>query len=171
CLEDQSELAEAETVLDALLKKESNHPEALVERARVAFRRGQAQAGEKFARRVIDGYPQAADPHLVLAHCLEAQGEKAEAIQEQKRWQSLDSAQYHLNLIMPQLGRTPDDVRWNYQAGSCLWQMGNAEMAAEAFETALRSDPGHRPSHRLLAECYTRMGEFERAKKHQRAAR
>ncbi len=170
CLQDLSRLDEAAAALDHLLEQHPLHPAGLVERARVAFRQDQPELGERLARRAIDSNRAAVDAYLILALCLDAQGRADEARQQRRRWQGLDAAQYHLGLIMPQLGRFPNDARLHHEAGSSFLLLGNQQMAIEALGQALRIDPHHRPTHRLLAEYYTTIGDRERAKGHQRAA-
>jgi predicted Zn-dependent protease len=85
-------------------------------------------------------------------------------------WQALDAAHYHFQLILPQLGRTPDDAGLHFQAGTILLQLGKQDMAHEALAHALRLQPNHRATHRLLAAYYAERGEPERARDHQQRA-
>lgn len=170
CLHDQARLDDAAAALDSLLEQDANHPRGLVERARVAFRQGQPQQGERWARRLVEQHPAASDGYLVLAFCLEAQGRSAEARVQRQRWQALDAAHYHLTLIQPDLARYPTEANLHYQAGSIFLTLEQLEAARESLEHALRLDPQHRPTHRLLADYFIRQGQPELAREHQKQA-
>jgi tetratricopeptide (TPR) repeat protein len=171
CLQDQSQLDEAATVLDRLLQLAPNHLTGLVERGRVAFRQGQPRLGERWARQAIASSPTpTADAHLILARCLEAQGKSSEGKKQLERWQALDAAQYHLRQVLPQLAQSPDDVDLLFQSGSIFLFLGNNEEGMKALDRVLQLSPDHRPTHRLLAEHYSSLGQLELAREHQKRA-
>ena len=168
CLQDQSRFDEAAAALDEVLAQQPGNAAALAERARVAYRQGQSAAAERWARRAVSANPLGADGHLVLGFALEAQGKAAEGRAEQQRWQALEAAGYHLRIILPQLGGSPDDADLHYQAGSALLLLGNEVMGKQALEHALRVEPRHRASHKALADYYAARGDSERAAEHRR---
>lgn len=170
CLQDQAQLHEAAAALDDLLARAPDHVPGLVERGRVAVRQSQPRPAEDWARRAVRLAPAAADAHLVLGLSLAAQGRAAEARGAHDRWQALDGAQYHLRQVMPVLAARPDDPDLHAQCGRCLLLLGNEDAALEAFDRALHLDPGHRPTHRLLADYHAGRGQPGRAAEHRERA-
>ena len=70
-----------------------------------------------------------------------------------------------------EIQRAPHNPNLHYEAGMIALRAGAIQDALRWFESALREDPNHAPTHRALAEYYQKMGELGRAARHRDLAR
>jgi tetratricopeptide (TPR) repeat protein len=170
CRQDLAQLDEAQAVLDDLLARHPEDVAGLVERGRVAFRLGDARAGERWARQAVEHDPYNARAPLVLALCLEAQGQLREAETYQERARQLEADTAGLSEMAHQLSDSLRDPALHCRLGGMLLRLGREEEGVHALQTALKCDADYRPAHRALAEYYERTRQPGLAAAHRQAA-
>jgi Tfp pilus assembly protein PilF len=81
----------------------------------------------------------------------------------------IDADQKRLAGLVEKLLRTPEDANLRCQAGEIFLAIGNDKEGVRWLQSALREDPRHEPTHRLLAHYYERTGRPDLAALHGRA--
>jgi tetratricopeptide (TPR) repeat protein len=170
CLQDLAELDRAGKVLDELLAQHPRFVPGLVERGRVAFRLGQAEAGERWARRALELAPMDGDAPLILSLCQEARGQTEEARRSLELWKERYADAAALARLSVRLGASPGDAALHYQRGVLLLRLGHDQAGEQELQRALALDAGHRRAHAALADYYQRAGLFDRAARHRALA-
>jgi tetratricopeptide (TPR) repeat protein len=170
CRQDLAQLDEAVAVLDDLLARHPDSVPGLVERGRVAFRSGDAAAGERWARQAVERAPYGPDAALVLGLCLEAQGRTHEAGESRERGRELEAAAAGVTRVTRQLSDAPRDAALHCRLGVLLLRLGRDEAGENRLLAALKYDPGYRPAHQALAEYYERTRQPALAARHRQAA-
>jgi tetratricopeptide (TPR) repeat protein len=158
CLEDLAEFGEAERLLDGLLVGHPDFVPALVERGRVAFRLGQAETGERFARQALKLSPHDADAPLVLSQCLAASGRTEEAGRWLREWRQRDADAAVLPWLASRLARSPLDPDLLAQQGVVLLRLGRDEEGVRCLRKVLEMDPGNQRAQAALADHSGKQG-------------
>jgi tetratricopeptide (TPR) repeat protein len=170
CRQDQSQFEEARAVLDDLLARHPDDEGGLIERGRVALRLGDAEAGERWARRAVERDPHNSRAPLVLALCLEAQGNHGEAARYRERADQLEADASGISVLTRLLAESPRDPGLHCRLGGMLLRLGREEEGVQELRTALRYDVEYRPAHRALAAYYEQTRQLELAARHRQAA-
>jgi tetratricopeptide (TPR) repeat protein len=170
CLQDLADFDRAGRVLDDVLARQPDYVPALVERGRVAFRLGQVEAGEQFARRALQVAPRDADAPLVLSQCLAARGQAVEANRYLQEWTQRKADQATLPRLAVRLGQSPHDPDLLYQQGLLLLRLGRDRAGVACLEQAAAANSGGRRAHAALADYYERAGDAAQATRHRRLA-
>lgn len=166
CRHDNHELEAAEQLLDTLLAEQPDAVAALVERGRLAFRRGHAAAGERWLRRAVAVAPEDRDAHFVLHLCLEAQGKAPEARQCLARLREIEARTARETRLLAQLLESPHDPALRYEIGMIFLDRGQAEEGLLWLAGALQEDPRHAATHAALADYFERTGQSALAARH-----
>src|SRR5260370_1709812 len=74
CWEDLHELEKAQELVNELLTREPENVAAMVEKGRIALRKGQFDQAEESLEQALKLAPRSRDAHLVKQLCLESQG-------------------------------------------------------------------------------------------------
>jgi uncharacterized protein HemY len=74
-------------------------------------------------------------------------------------------------IITADMVQRPHNAALHYEAGMIALRTGAVPDAVRWFESALREDPRHGPSHQALADYYEGIGEPARAAQHRELAR
>ena len=170
CRLDSANLEECEHLLEALLAEHPNHPRGLIERGRIAFRRGRDADAEAWARRALNRSPHERDALRLLLLSLRAQGKTNEAEQCQRRLYRVEVDRAHVGQLMLRLLETPRDTSLRIDLGLALMRAGREEHAAALLEGILAQEPFHASIHEALAGYYERIGRPEQAAVHRRQA-
>jgi tetratricopeptide (TPR) repeat protein len=119
-----------------------------------------------WAARSLTWYPQAAE-HYERALALRKEGEAAECQARVDRLRGDFQRAEELGTMIRQ--QSPDDPAPRHELGCLLLRLGKPQDALHWFQTALAKDPGHRPTHKSLAEFYEQAGDQDRAAHHREA--
>lgn len=167
----QGRSEEAENLLDAILKNQPHFAAALAERGKLALRAGQNEQAEKWLHEAITLNPSDHPSHYQYLLCLERNGKLEDLKNEQARLQTIENdIQLIQQLSTVRMQQTPHDPELHYQAGIISQRAGSAQEALRWFQSALREDPNHAPTHKALAEYYDSIGDYGRAREHRQKA-
>lgn len=143
---------------------------ALTELGQMALEEGNVARGAMLLGQAVRVDPRGTRARLTLAGALLRLGDEAGAKQERETAQRLAERQRRLATITHELLGKPDDCDLRAEAGTILLEEGFEQEGLTWLETAVRIDPAHGPSHRVLAEHYAARGRADRAEMHRRAA-
>jgi tetratricopeptide (TPR) repeat protein len=161
---------EARGLLDDLLARRPGHAAALNWRGEVAVAEGDLGAAEGWFRRAGERDPNDRQAAYNLYTCLLRLGKGDEAREARARFDRLDADLKRLDRLVQEALRRPDDPTLCCEAGVILLHHGQEQEGLRWLERGLRSDPGHVPAHRALADYYQAAGQPERAAYHRRLA-
>ena len=163
-------LEEARALLDRLLEKHPTHVEGLVERARLALNLGKPDEATAFTRKALAAKPADRQALYVLQLCLNQTGRAAEARAVLERLKQTEAALKRLERIVFDVMAKGTDAGLRHEAGALLLRLGEDKEALRWFDSALRLDAKHRPTHKALADYYKVRGKKDLAEKHHRLA-
>jgi tetratricopeptide (TPR) repeat protein len=159
--------AEAEKILDDLLEKNDSFPPALTERAKFFMRSGQLSEAEKLLRRAVRSDPGDYTAHHMLFQCLWQNERGSEAADLQKRLKQIEEDSQRLQIIVGnELIKYPRAPSLHYEAGIIAMRAGRYREMLRWFDSALRIEPKHAPTHRAMAEFLQKAGQLGEAQKH-----
>jgi tetratricopeptide (TPR) repeat protein len=171
CRGDLNQVADADQILGQLLAGNPNHFGALVERGRLAFHRGLTTEAVSWLRRALAvAPPYDSEPHLLLASCLRARGDRRGAATYRRKARRIEAANLRVEKLIARAKGSPRDAALRCRIGKELRRLGREEDSLSWFYSALESDPHYRPAHAALAEIFGRAGQPQRAARHRRAA-
>jgi Tfp pilus assembly protein PilF len=170
CRFDFAELDRTQELLDQILASDPEHVEGLVERGRLALRRGQAAQAEGFLARALRTAPWHRTGQRDLCLCLVELGKSsaAEACREQLR--KLEAEDVLLGRLTLRFGDAPRDPDLRLEVALLLLRNGQPEMARGWLMTVLAVAPRHRLTHAVLAAEFDKLGQPRRAAHHRRLA-
>jgi Tfp pilus assembly protein PilF len=163
---DSHELDQADAVLDHLLAVHPNHPGALIERARVALRRGEARRAEEVAAKATELAPHDSDAWRVLMLAQEAQGETEKAKQSRTRKGEIEADNILLMHLNERVRAAPENLSLRCEMCTVLLRLGRTDEAVRGLEVVLHGDPNNHRAHTLLADYYERTGQADKAALH-----
>lgn len=165
-------LNEAQQVLDGVLAEHPHYPAALAERGKVAlFQERPDEAIRYFAQAVRY------DPgDLALRHqyatILAQNGRETEAAQQRQAIQQLEADGERIKqLIEGPLQQNPNNADIHHEIGMIALRAGQIQEALRWFHSALRIDPQHTATHRVLTVYYEETGQPALAARHRAYAR
>jgi Tfp pilus assembly protein PilF len=169
-LTDDANLTGAGEQLDAILAADANHANALIERGRLALRRGRFSEAEPFLARATQAAAGSRDAHQLYLVALKELGRTGEAARCEARLAELaaeDATGGRLKLRARD-NRGDPDVRME------LWEWsvrtGEIEEGRVWLGEILRADPHNARARAALADYFTRAGQPRRAAQHRAAA-
>ncbi len=169
-LTDAAEPDEAERRLDELLAADPDHVDGLVERGRLALRRGRFAEAEPFLARADRVAPWHRDGQQLYLIVLKELGRSDAASQCEVRIAKLKAEDGISGPLKLRARNSPGDtdVRWDL----CQWSMANGdrEEGLTWLTEILRSAPQHAAAHAALAEYFDRAGQPRRAALHRAPA-
>ena len=163
-----NEHEQARVILDAVLQEESDHPEALVERGKVALQMGRADQAEDWTRRALAADPNNYTAAFQLELSLNMAGKHAEAEEAGQKRKQLEAEMQRLQTLMAvQLAKPgPHPPSLYHELGAIFLRRGDQNQALHWFFKGLERDPRYLPTHRVLAEFFTRAGDEGHAAQH-----
>lgn len=168
-LDRQGHADEAERILDGVLARQPLYAPALLERGRLALRAGQYAEAEKYLRQAVQQDPGDYQAHDRLAFCLERNGKEAEADKEREHIKQMEKDLMEIQEIARgRLEQNPHDADLHYQIGMISMRAGAVPEGLRWLNSALKEDPNHQGAHKALMEHYQRMGDFAKAREHQK---
>jgi tetratricopeptide (TPR) repeat protein len=167
CWQYLHEMEKAQELVDGLLAQEPTYVPALVEKGRIAIRKGLLQEAEDALHRAIKLAPRNRDAFFVMQLCLESQGKNDEAARYKARFQEIRRDTTHRFALARQVVRNPHDPAVRYELGIISMHDGDDVQAARWFRTALTENPQYQPAKTALeaVEKHLRTaGQMERKK-------
>jgi predicted Zn-dependent protease len=167
---DAAELNEAQRLLNELLAGHPEHVDALVERGRLALRRGRAAEAEPFLARAVRAAPWHRDGQQLRCHALKELGQSEAVTLCEARLAELNAEDGLGGRLKLRAHDHPDDaaVRWELWE----WSLRNGqerEGLAWLYEL-VRLAPRHTKAQAALADYFERAGQPRRAALHRATA-
>jgi Flp pilus assembly protein TadD len=130
---------------------------------------GRGVEAEQWLRKVLRADPADTEALFNLAAALRLQGrsdEEAAVLREHERYKELvDRANDLIQNKVDKAGAGPDTAS---EIGNLMLQMGRDKVGLYWMDQALLKDPGHQPTHEILAKYYERRGDTDQAAAHRR---
>lgn len=171
CRHDACELDAAERLLDELLARQPDHEATLVERARLALRRGRPGAAELCAARAVKLAPRNREALAVLQRCSVVLGKTAQAEDCLARLKTCEAEEVQGGKLWLRLQHSPRDPELRHQVAEWHQRNGREAEALRWFFATLLADPNHGRTHAALAEHFDRARQPLRRDHHRRQAR
>jgi tetratricopeptide (TPR) repeat protein len=170
-LDRRGRFAEARAVLDECLRRHPDHAAALAERGWIAARDGDGEQAEEMLRRAVALDPADFTARYHYYQTLSRNGKKAEAEHEQKEMRRMEADIERIHeIIQGRLQATPNDPDIHYEVATIVLRAGRPREMLHWLHNALQIDPGHAPTHRLLASFYHETGNPILAARHRALA-
>jgi tetratricopeptide (TPR) repeat protein len=165
----QGEAKEARRLLEAAVKNLPNNPPLLLHLAKLDLLEGKPVAAEKRLRQALKVDPADVEAQYTLATSLQNQGREEEAVVAMDRCEEQKALLKRANQLLSDEAKHPTkDPDSPSEIGNLLLKMGQDKIALYWLNQALRRDPGHQATHKVLAEYYEKKGEQDKAKVHRR---
>jgi Tfp pilus assembly protein PilF len=159
----------ARQALDALLARQPQHAEALLERGKLALAVESPAEAEGWLRRAAAAAPFSAQANWALAQALRRQG-KDGAQQYEEAHDRLVGDRKRLEAALERVGKSPSDPAPRVEAGRICLRTGKDREGLRWLLSALQQAPRDGPTHAALAEYYERAGRRDLAANHRRLA-
>jgi len=165
-------LDEAQATLDAVLTEHPHYPPALAERGKVALFQEQPQEAIRYLAEAVRLDPGDLAIRHQYATVLSQHGRETEAAEQRKMIQQLEADGERIKaLIEGPLQREPNNAAIHHEIGMIALRAGQITEALRWFHSALRIDPQHTPTHRVLMVYYEETGQPALAARHRALAR
>lgn len=166
-LEAEGRPDEAVAVLDRAAARPDASVAVLTHRARLDLDRGRPADGLPFARRAVAADPSDVEAWYTLLRCLQQAGTPAEAADAEARWKQLRADLTRVRELGRTIAANPTDPELRREIGELFLRNGREAEGVRWVESALAIRPDHAPSHRTLAEYYSRTNRPVLAAPHQ----
>lgn len=171
CYDRMERLGEAEQILTALLDRHPDYGPALAERGKLALRAGRTSEAEQWLRQAVEREPGDVLAHYQLALCLEMNGKSEEAQRVRARLEEVEGDMRRIqDISRDKMQQSPHDPDLHYELGVIALRYGLVESGLLWLHRALKEDPNHAPTHKVLMDYYHRTRDFARAAEHRRKA-
>jgi tetratricopeptide (TPR) repeat protein len=165
----QGQLEEARPLLEAAVEKLPNDPALLTALAKLKLQENQPVEAERWARRLLTFDPSDHEALFTLHSCLQQQGRKEEADVVLAQYEKVKALLVQANrLLRDEATHSTREARTASEAGAIFLRLGQDRLGLYWLHQALERDPGHLPTHKLLAEYYESKGDREKAAVHRR---
>jgi Flp pilus assembly protein TadD len=141
-------------------------PRAFSELAAIALRRNDPAEALSLLDQAIRIEPNDYELRYRRRVVLERQGRHEQAREEQRQIERLRASQARIKELHDRLARSPGDAQLQYEVATWMIENGHEEEGLRWAERTLRDRPDHAPTHRLLADYYTRRGQMGLANYH-----
>ena len=143
---------------------------ALTELGQMALEEGDARKAAMLLEQAVQVDPHGTRSRLTFAGALLRLGDEKGAKEQRDVAQRMAERQRRLAAVTHEALGKPDDADLRAEAGTILLDQGFVKEGLGWLETALRIDPDHPPSHRVLADHFASVGDRERASHHRQRA-
>jgi tetratricopeptide (TPR) repeat protein len=145
--------AEASDLLDRLLAAHPDHPQALVERGRLALDLEEPARAERWLQKAVDLAPASLQANQLLYVSLREQGKEAAAGRQQARVaRLLDDRRRIDDILRCDLKSSPNDPDLQCELGRLYLRNGQEGQGLRWLQSALRLNPAHAAARQALAE-------------------
>jgi tetratricopeptide (TPR) repeat protein len=165
-LREQGRLDEAEQIAASEAGRAESSWDAQALWGEIALAQGRFQEAVERLAPVAERRPQDTTARYALARALQALGRSDEA---KVHFDYVAEAEKPLHVMeqkMRQAVEQPRHAQLRYEIGATMLKYADPDEAARWLASALRLDPGHKPSHLALADFYERRGDRRRAALH-----
>jgi tetratricopeptide (TPR) repeat protein len=157
----------ASACIDEVLEAYPDHPLALQVKGNLAFDAKKYADAASIFERILAADGLFFTCYLDLSSCYRELGQLADAGRCLEMFQSLDRDLKQLTeLTDTKLKMSPHDADLLYEVGQIYLRNGRTFQALDYLNRALVEDPQHAATHRLLADYYGKLGEFEMQRQH-----
>jgi tetratricopeptide (TPR) repeat protein len=161
---------EARQLLDQALARDTRHPAALAERGRVALILARVAEAERWLRQAVERAPDDREALYELLRSVQLQHKTTEAEHLGRQLTRLTADLKRIDELIGMIARSPHDPDLRREAGAIALRCGREKEGLKWLDSALRENPGHAPTHRILAELYASKGNLAQAERHRRLA-
>ena len=162
----QGNIEGARGYFEAAVKANPRQPDALKELSQIDVRLGRFQEACKSLEQLIKIDPFDHESRYTYAQALKLAGETARAKVELDYSARLRLEQQEIVRLRATLLQNPNNVETRFQVTKWLIEHGHADEGLRWTKEILRVDPGHVPTHRLLANYYASQGDAGLANYH-----
>jgi tetratricopeptide (TPR) repeat protein len=165
----QGQLDEARPLLETAVEKLPNDPALLMSLAKLRLQENQPAEAERWARRLLKVDPADHEALFTLHSSLQQQGRKEEAAVVLAQYEKVKAELVRANrLLRDETSHPTRDAATASEVGSIFLSIGQDRLGLYWLQQALERDPGHQPTHKLLAEYYESKGDRDKAAVHRR---
>ncbi|HEY2911280.1 MAG TPA: tetratricopeptide repeat protein, partial [Gemmataceae bacterium] len=151
---------ESRAALDACLRSHPEYPPALAERGAQALVDGDEAGAEQYLKRAVSLEPGNPASRSQYALALRRNGKKNDAVQQEAVIEALKADFDRITvLITDSLRQRPNDANVHFEIAQIALRSGQLREALRWLTSALRIDPRHVPSHRVLADLYQQLNK------------
>src|SRR5262249_10583981 len=141
----------------------------LVALGKLEHQDGRDVEAERWLRHALEIDSFDLEAQITLANSLASQGRRAEADAAREQWMKNKDALERANRLLTELAAHPsNDPQQAFEAGAALLRVGQEPIGLYWLYEALKRNPTHQATHRLLAEYFESKGEDEKAAPHRR---
>jgi type IV pilus assembly protein PilF len=166
----QGELEAARPLLEAAVEKLPDDPALLGTLAKLELQQGEPVKAEQWVRRSLKVEPSDPEALFTLHTSLRLQGRTEEATAVLAQYQEtralLDRAG---ELLKQEAAGTTKEAATAYKVGEIFLRIRVERLGLYWLHQALERDPGHQPTHKLLAAYYAKKGDRKNAALHRQA--
>jgi tetratricopeptide (TPR) repeat protein len=159
---------EARRLLERAVDQLPNDPAVLVHLAKLDLQEERPAKAEQWVRRVLTVDPTDTEAEFTLVASLQAQGRWDEAKVALEQYHKDTARLKRVAQLLHQDAEHPSTDPDGLSEVGALFLHTNQRVAMYWLQRALERDPGHQPTHKLLAEYYESKGEAEKAATHRR---
>ena len=146
-LANQGQLDNAQQMLQDVLKKTPNHPEAWFRLGQIHASRNEFKPAVQAFKRVVGLAPQSPEGHVHLGNTYLRNGRLSQAIQAYR-----DGLKFH-----------PGYALLHFNLGVAVKQSGDVAAAIASYHTAIGLDPNYAPAHFSLGNACRESGQLQEA--------
>jgi predicted Zn-dependent protease len=151
----------------AALENLPDDPALLITLAKLELQEGRTAEAESWLDRALKADPYETEAEYTLYLCFQREGRQDRAAAALARYEKHKFLLERANkLLKDEVGRSPSDPSAPSEAGDALLHIGQERLGLYWLQEALKRDPNHQPSHRVLAEYYESKGDKEKAAAH-----
>jgi tetratricopeptide (TPR) repeat protein len=171
CDKGLGQFSQARKTLDAVLADEPTNGLALRARGELELAAGLPESAESWLRQAAEVLPHDYMTQWLYYQTLVQQNKAAQASAQQRRVDDLKERVERLNDITAnKMSKRPHDPALHQEMADVCASLGQPDVAAVWWNSALSQDPAYVPAHRALAEHYRQRGDAERAAYHRQQA-
>lgn len=158
CREAEGQTAQARTLLDQAIAKSPSDPKAHYHRGRIELHSGRPDLAAPFLRRAAELDRSDTEILYSLLLCVREVGTADEVREVEARRAQCEADLNRVAEIARLVSRSPRDPDLRREMGELFLRNGRDAEGLRWLESALRQQPDHEPTHRLLADYYERLG-------------
>lgn len=161
---------QAIALLDPLLRQSPNHVKALALRGRIELDSGRPHQAVPYLNRAAEQPSADSDVLYTWLRCLRQIGNTEEAQAGEKRLKQMQQDLDRMAKLIKEIVQHPDQFHLRREAGELCLRNRQEEQGLRWLESVLRQKPDDAPTHRLLADYYSKKGQPTLASRHRQLA-
>lgn len=167
CYREQGKFPESLELLQALLDANPDNRPAFYYKALTLLTQNRVPEAIQAFEQLLQHDRNYAETHFHLSQCYRRVGRQAEAEMHEQAFKRLDEDFRRLAAIRDdELPSSPKNPDLYHEMATIYYRSGKSYRAVQNLKWALQFDSNHQPSHRLLAEYYNKIGDFDLAIEH-----